>query len=139
MTDLTPQEMAGKLLADGFAPSGPVARALSDLIADTPIVVTLDDLHPYELNPRITKNPLYDEIKASIKERGLDAPPPITRRPGADRYIIRNGGNTRLSVLRELWSETKDERFFPWPGRRATMSGRPASSTACCAWAQVPR
>jgi ParB family protein of integrating conjugative element (PFGI_1 class) len=116
--------MAGKLLADGFAPSGPVAHALSDPIADTPIVITLDELRPYELNPRLTKNPLYDEIKASIQERGLDAPPPITRRPGADHYIIRNGGNTRLSVLRDLWSETKDERFFripcvfrPWPER----------------------
>ncbi|MNM72079.1 hypothetical protein D3C76_297670 [compost metagenome] len=39
-------------------------------------------------------------------------------------YIIRNGGNTRLAILRELWSETKEERFFrvpclfrPWPKR----------------------
>ena len=64
------------------------------------------------------------EIKASIRERGLDAPPAITRRPGEAHYIIRNGGNTRLAILRELWSETKDERFFripclfrPWPER----------------------
>ncbi|MGV8534073.1 ParB family protein, partial [Pseudomonas aeruginosa] len=35
-----------------------------------------------------------------------------------------NGGNTRLAILRELWSETKEERFFrisclfrPWPER----------------------
>jgi hypothetical protein len=97
-------------------------------LCDTPIVVTLDELRPYELNPRLTRNPLYDEIKASIKERGLDAPPPITRRPGADDYIIRNGGNTRLSILRELWSETKEERFFritcqfrPWSERGEPM------------------
>lgn len=124
MTDLTPQAMAGKLMADGFSRSGPIAEILSDPIADTPMVVTLDELRPYELDPRITRNPLYDDIKASIRERGLDAPPPITRRPGADHYIIRNGGNTRLAILRELWSETKDERFFrirclfrPWPER----------------------
>ncbi|MDR1935264.1 MAG: ParB family protein [Candidatus Accumulibacter sp.] len=124
ITPLTPQEMAGKLLASGFAPGGPPAAALSDPIADTPIVVTLDELAPYELNPRLTKNPLYGDIKASIRERGLDAPPPITRRPGAEHYIIRNGGNTRLAILRELWSETKEERFFrisclfrPWPER----------------------
>jgi ParB family protein of integrating conjugative element (PFGI_1 class) len=116
--------MAGRLLAPGFEPDGPAAAALSDPIADTPIVVTLDELSAYELNPRLTKNPLYDDIKASIRERGLDAPPPVTRRPGAARYIIRNGGNTRLAVLRELWSETKDERFFrisclfrPWSER----------------------
>ncbi|MGP3790485.1 ParB family protein [Pseudomonas sp. B392_1p] len=124
MADLTPQEMASKMLADGFSRSGPIAEALSDPIAETPMVVTLDDLRPYELDPRITRNPLYDEIKASIRERGLDAPPSITRRPGADHYIIRNGGNTRLSILRELWSETKNEHFFripclfrPWPER----------------------
>lgn len=124
MADLTPADMASKLLAEGFQRQGPAARSLSDPIADTPMVVTLDELRPYELDPRITRNPLYDEIKASIRERGLDAPPPITRRPDADHYIIRNGGNTRLAILRELWSETKDERFFrisclfrPWPQR----------------------
>jgi len=125
MADLiTPQEMADKLTPDGFSRSGPTAQTLSDPIADTPMMVTLDELRPYELDPRLTRNPLYDDIKASIRKRGLDSPPPITRRPGAEHYIIRNGGNTRLAILRELWSETKDERFFriaclfrPWPER----------------------
>lgn len=124
MATVTPEEMAGKLMAEGFSRSGPAAQVLSDPVTDTPMVVTLDDLRPYELDPRLTRNPLYDEIKASIRERGLDAPPPITRRPGAGHFIIRNGGNTRLAILRELWSETKDERFFripclfrPWPER----------------------
>lgn len=124
MADLSPQDMAGKLLAEGFSRTGPDTSALTDPIADTPMVVTLDQLRPYDHNPRVTRNPLYDEIKASIRERGLDAPPAITRRPGEPTYIIRNGGNTRLAILRELWSETKDERFFrisclfrPWPAR----------------------
>ncbi|MEX5685326.1 ParB family protein [Pseudomonas silesiensis] len=124
MADVTPQEMAGKLLVQGFSRSGPVAQTLTAPIVETPMIVTLDELYPYELDPRITRNPLYDDIKASIRERGLDAPPSITRRPGADHYIIRNGGNTRLAILCELWSETKDERFFripclfrPWPER----------------------
>lgn len=124
MATVTPEEMAGQLLAEGFSRSGPAAQVLSDPLTDTPMVVTLDDLRPYELDPRLTRNPLYDEIKTSIRERGLDAPPPITRRPGAEHFIIRNGGNTRLAILRELWSETKAERFFripclfrPWPER----------------------
>ncbi|HCK4622833.1 MULTISPECIES: ParB family protein [Pseudomonadota] len=124
MADMTSQDMAGKLLAAGFERSGPTATALSDPIADTPMVVTLDQLRPYDHDPRKKRNPAYDEIKASIRERGLDAAPAITRRPGEDYYIIRNGGNTRLAILRELWSETKDEQFFriaclfrPWPRR----------------------
>lgn len=124
MADPTPQEMANKLLATDFGHSAVAVEALSQPLADTPMVLTLDELRPYELDPRLTRNPLYDEIKASIRERGLDSPPPVTRRPGADHYIIRNGGNTRLAIMRELWTETKDERFFriaclyrPWPER----------------------
>ncbi len=124
MAELTPQDMAAKLMASGFERSGPTAATLSDPIADTPTVVTLDQLRPYDHDPRVTRNPSYEEIKASIRERGLDAPPAITRRPGEAHYIIRNGGNTRLAILRELWSETKEERFFrivclfrPWPQR----------------------
>nr|WP_234462135.1 MULTISPECIES: ParB family protein [Stutzerimonas stutzeri group] len=116
--------MAANLLASGFERNGPSVAALSDPIADTPMVVTLDQLRPYDHDPRVTRNPAYEDIKASIRERGLDAPPAITRRPGEPHYIIRNGGNTRLAILRELWSETKDERFFripclfrPWPQR----------------------
>ncbi len=124
MAEITSQQMAGKLLAAGFERSGPSASALSDPIADTPMVVTLDQLRPYDHDPRKKRNSVYQEIKASIRERGLDAAPAITRRPGEDHYIIRNGGNTRLAILRELWSETKDEQFFrisclfrPWPSR----------------------
>ena len=122
MAEMTSQDMAGKLLAAGFERGGPSATALSDPIADTPMVVTLDQLRPYDHDPA-KRNSAYDEIKASIRERGLDAAPAITRRPG-EAHIIRNGGNTRLAILRELWAETKDERFFrisclfrPWPAR----------------------
>ncbi|UZE16036.1 ParB family protein [Pseudomonas sp. B21-054] len=101
----------------------------SDPEVETPLIVTLDCLKPYDLDPRVTRNPKYDEIKASIRQRGLDAPPPITRRPGEPYFRVRNGGNTRLSILRELWSETKDEQYFhltcmfrPWPERGEIIS-----------------
>lgn len=124
MAEMTPRDMADKLLAAGFQRNGPTATTLSDPIADTPMIVTLDQLRPYDHDPRVKRNPAYEEIKASIRERGLDAPPAITRRPGEEHFIIRNGGNTRLAILRELWTETKQERFFrisclfrPWPER----------------------
>lgn len=124
MSDLTSDEVAAKLLAAGFERTGPAATTLTDPIADTPMVVTLDQLRPYDLNPRVTRNPLYGDIKASIRERGLDAPPAITRRPGEPHYIIRNGGNTRLAILAELWADSREERFFripclfrPWSAR----------------------
>jgi len=137
MAEVTPPNLADKLLASSFERHSPSASALTDPIVDTPMVVTLDQLRPYDHDPRVKRNPAYEEIKASIRERGLDAAPAITRRPGEVHYIIRNGGNTRLAILRELWSETKDEQFFrisclfrPWPerGEIITLTGHLAEN-----------
>ncbi|MEB0093841.1 hypothetical protein RHM65_21555 [Pseudomonas sp. CCI4.2] len=121
---LSRDDIKGKLLQGSFMNNGPHVPQLSDPVADTPMVIVLDKLRPYEYNPRINRNPLFDELKASILNRGLDAPPPITRRPGEEHFIIRNGGNTRLAILNELWRETRDEQFLriqclfrPWPKR----------------------
>jgi len=111
-----------------------------DPISKTEIPVTLDQLQPYALNPRRSKNPKYDEILYSIETVGLDHPPRITRRnPDDKKYSIRDGGNTRLEILWELYekytllakkTDDKDEKqillekadsfyhikcdFYPW-------------------------
>lgn len=135
MSDLTAQTTDHQLLVGNFTKTGAEVTQLSDPLTDTPMLVTLDQLKPYEHNPRIMRNPLYDEIKASIRERGLDAPPTITRRPGETLFTIRNGGNTRLSVLQELWAETKEERFFkihclfkPWQNEITALTGHLAEN-----------
>jgi len=134
MKKLSQEEINDKLHQDHY-PRGPELERLSDPVIDTPMLVTLEQLRPYEHNPRFIRNPLYDDIKASIRERGLDQPPPITRRPGETYFIIRNGGNTRLAILGELWQETRDERFFrihclfrPWSNEITTLLGHLAES-----------
>ncbi|MGX9761231.1 ParB family protein [Pseudomonas shahriarae] len=134
MKKLTQEEITEKLHQDHFR-QGPELGRLSDPLTDTPMLVTLEQLRPYEHNPRFIRNPLYDDIKASIRERGLDQPPPITRRPGETHFIIRNGGNTRLAILGELWHETRDERFFrihclfrPWTNEITALLGHLAES-----------
>lgn len=128
------RDIDNQLQQGGFRSSTEVT-ALSDPIADTPMVVTLEQLRPYDLNPRLTRNPEYNNIKASIRSRGLDTPPTITRRPGEAHYIIRNGGNTRLAILNELWQETRDDRFFripclfkPWTGDISALVGHLAEN-----------
>lgn len=74
--------------------------------------VPLDQLRAFDLNPRITRNPNYDEIKGSIRNRGLEHPPQITQRPGEKYYIIASGGNTRLAILNDLWLETHDKKYW---------------------------
>ncbi|MBR0573608.1 MULTISPECIES: ParB family protein [Pasteurellaceae] len=90
------------------------------------VTVTLDKLRPYEHNPRKVRNPNFEMIKESIRRRGLDHKPNITRRPGEDFYIIADGGNTRIQALKELFSETQDPSFFsieclfkPWKSDQA--------------------
>ncbi|EDQ7230745.1 hypothetical protein XL92_004248 [Salmonella enterica subsp. enterica] len=78
----------------------------------TLLSVSLDQLRAFDLNPRLTRNPDYEEIKDSIRNRGLDLPPQITQRPGEKNYIIASGGNTRLAILNELWLETHDKKYW---------------------------
>ncbi|MBG4277335.1 ParB N-terminal domain-containing protein, partial [Pseudomonas aeruginosa] len=91
MAKINPQDLKDRLLAPGFT-APPVLEQLSDPISDTPMRLTLHDVLPWHDNPRTTRNPKYDELKESIRHRGLDTPPPVTRRPGEDKYRIRNGG-----------------------------------------------
>lgn len=131
---ITPDIIDAKLNRAGFQTKTSITE-LSDPIADTAMMVTLDELRSYENNPRTTRNPSYDDIKESIRSRGLDNPPPITRRPGESFYIIRNGGNTRLQILQELWRETKDEKFYrihclfrPWQSEASVLVGHLAEN-----------
>lgn len=94
------------------------------------VQVSLEQIRPFSLNPRITRNPGYDVLKASILARGLDNPPVLTRRPGDEKYMLASGGNTRLAILNELWRETQDERyhrvcwpFRPWPETLSPQQG----------------
>lgn len=66
----------------------------------------------YARNPRRHKNPEYDRIKASIRAEGLDQPLVITQEPDHEDYVLQAGGNTRLSILKELYQETGEERFL---------------------------
>lgn len=94
------------------------------------VEVTLDQVRAYDRNPRTQRNPKYEEIKASIREVGLKQPPSVTQRPGDDKYMISDGGNTRLEILNELWEETKDEGFYrfwcvyrPWVSEVHALAG----------------
>jgi ParB family protein of integrating conjugative element (PFGI_1 class) len=85
------------------------------------IELTVDDIRPYENNPRRSVNVKFDDIKESIRTGGLRSPLTVTQRPGESHFIVEAGGNTRLLALQQLWSETRDPRyrqllvlFRPW-------------------------
>ncbi|ECA1950122.1 hypothetical protein EJH27_01450 [Salmonella enterica subsp. enterica serovar Virchow] len=105
--------------------------------SEMPMVLTLDEVAPNPDNPRTTRNPKYDDIKESIRARGLDTVPKVTKNPDipGSPYIFSDGGNTRHAILQELYAETRDERFYrfhvlfkPWPGRLKCLVGHLAEN-----------
>lgn len=78
---------------------------------ESQIELSVDEIRPYENNPRRATNAKFDDIKESIRTSGLRSPLTVTRRPGESHFIVEAGGNTRLLALRHLWAETRDPRF----------------------------
>jgi ParB family protein of integrating conjugative element (PFGI_1 class) len=93
-------------------------------------LLAIEQIVPYDRNPRRAINPRYDEIKAAIRAAGkLNNLLSVTRRPGDTYYMVESGGNTRLQILKELWQETKDERYYktdclivPWQSESHVLS-----------------
>ena len=83
----------------------------SDPRTESQIELSLDEIRPYENNPRRAANAKFEDIKESIRTSGLRSPLTVTRRPGELHFIVEAGGNTRLLALRQLWTETRDPRF----------------------------
>jgi ParB family protein of integrating conjugative element (PFGI_1 class) len=100
----------------------------ADPIEPTPLLVPLERIRPYDRNPRHERNEAYDRIKQSISSRGFTGSLPITRRPGDRDYMVAEGGNTVLQILKELYAEIGDPRFRtvpclfePWVSESATL------------------
>ncbi|MFP1880364.1 ParB family protein [Lonsdalea quercina] len=141
MSNISKLNLSAAMLQRGKSPITPAQDNAN--LASTPLpasemamVLTLDQLRPNPDNPRIVRNPRFEEIKASVRARGLDSIPKVTRDPdGEEVYIFSDGGNTRYQILCELWQETGDERFYrvhtifkPWPGRLKCLVGHLAEN-----------
>ena len=78
--------------------------------------VPTDKIDFFDKNPRKhLDDESYEQIKASIRATGVQHPVHITQRPDSDRFVLAQGGNTRLSIVKELWAETNDNRFASIP------------------------
>lgn len=136
MTSKKSSQLGEKLLQRGRTPNTESSAVVLP-VNEMPMVLALEQLRPNPDNPRTSRNPKYEDIKASIRARGLDSVPKVTRDPESpeDVYIFSDGGNTRYSILTELYAETGDERFRrvqcivkPWPGRLQCVIGHLAEN-----------
>lgn len=78
--------------------------------------VPVDEIDFFGLNPRrLHDDEEYRNIKESIRATGIQQPVHVTQKPEAQRYVLAQGGNTRLKIMKELWAETNDEKFRLMP------------------------
>ena len=108
------EEVRKKLTLESLASGVGDPRVAVEAGADYPGFMRLrcEEVDYYDRNPRTSLNPRYTEIRDSIIERGgLQGPLTVTRRPGAKRYMLYMGGNTRLQIVRELWRTTRAPRY----------------------------
>ncbi|MGH8520254.1 MAG: ParB family protein, partial [Gammaproteobacteria bacterium] len=106
----------------------PRALRSAEPLEPTPMVVLVNEIQEYDRNPREARNVAYDRIKESIRQRGFNGVLRITRRPGEPHYIVAEGGNTALHILKELYAETRDPKFQsisclyePWTSESETL------------------
>lgn len=109
---------------------GQLGAATDDRDMDGSLMtLSINSVDCYEYNPRDKPNPNYKEMKESIRLDGINNTISVTRRPGQTRYICYAGGNTRLSILKELYAETGSAKyaninvmFKAWRGEAATLA-----------------
>lgn len=103
--------------------------ASTEPLTPTPIRVPVAEIQPYDRNPRQTPNPVYEEIKDSIRVNGMQQVLTVSKRGSDDAcYMVSAGGNTCLQAVQEIYGETGDERFAeiwcqyePWRDDASTL------------------
>ena len=71
----------------------------------TMMTIPVEHIHFFEDNPRLGRNPKHDQIKESIRASGVTQVVQVTKRPHNDFFVISAGGNTRLTIVKELLQE----------------------------------
>ncbi|WP_269503934.1 ParB N-terminal domain-containing protein [Burkholderia sp. IMCC1007] len=93
------------------------------------IRLKITDVMAYERNPRRASHERIAELKESIRTNGIEQIVTVTRRPGAQTYVVAKGGNTRVTAATALYDETRDDRFLyydffyvPYPGEAKLLA-----------------
>lgn len=101
-------------LSQALLRGNPVSSPLSDNahvnpVSEMPMILTLEQLQPNPDNPRQGRNPRYEEIKSSIRARGLDSVPKVPKHRG-------------VSFISSVTAEIRAIRSSLSCGRRHRMS-----------------
>ncbi|KLT72091.1 hypothetical protein PL75_10115 [Neisseria arctica] len=80
------------------------------------MTLSVEEIDFFEHNPRKHQDAeSLNSLKESVRAAGIQQPVHVTQRPGSNRYVLSQGGNSRLKVLKELFAETGEPRFGRMP------------------------
>lgn len=85
---------------------------LTSILSNQGSRISCFEIEVFSLNQRRSMNPLYGEIKESILKKGIQNPLHIVFHPIQKKWVLSQGGQTRLLISRELFEETQDEMFL---------------------------
>lgn len=85
---------------------------LASILSSEQGQISCFEIEVFHLNQRRSRNPKYDEIKESARSKGIQDPLHIVFHPGQQKWVLSQGGQTRLLICRELYEETKDDSFL---------------------------
>lgn len=85
---------------------------LTSILSSQGSRISCFEIEVFSLNQRRSMNPLYGEIKESILKKGVQNPLHIVFHPLQKKWVLSQGGQTRLLISRELYEETQDEMFL---------------------------
>jgi hypothetical protein len=105
----TPADVRARMALE--VPSPPAANIIGNQDERYSARINLDELVEYEQNIRTEVNPRYAEIKESIRVQGITNQLSVTKHPITGKFIPFAGGNTRIRILKELFTETGDIKY----------------------------
>ena len=85
---------------------------LASILSSEQGQISCFEIEVFYLNQRRSKNPMHDEIKESIRSKGIQDPLHIVFHPVQKKWVLSQGGQTRLLICRELYDETKADSFL---------------------------
>lgn len=81
-------------------------------IDGTPLRLKVTEVLLCDQQPRLFLNESYEDVRTSIESQGLNGSLEVTRRGPGEPYMLSAGGNTRLTILQDLYKETGEERWL---------------------------
>ncbi len=128
---ISQDELRARLVKEALSSGLPADNSGQlDIPQESQMTLPVTEILPYDRNPRRVMNAQYTSIKDSIRvSKRLTSPLVVTRRPGQEKFMVGKGGNTRLSILQELFAETSDPAYqyvvvtyVPWESESATLA-----------------